>query len=79
MPGSIGEDFGMIGRKTEKLEKLSLDLEAEEYIGRVGSTLKNEHRSCLTKKKLLIMLNTTRVSLAYFDTGRVDHAEHDPC
>ena len=72
MSGSIGEDFGMIGRRTKKLEKSSLDSESEGYTCRVGFTLRSGHGACLTKKKLLTMLNTTRISLAYFNMGSVD-------
>ena len=47
--GSIGEDFGMIGRRTEKLKKSSLELESKRYTGRVEFTLKSGHGACLTK------------------------------
>ena len=33
MLGSISEDFGMIGRRTENLEKSSLNSELGEYTG----------------------------------------------
>ena len=49
MSGSIGEDFGMIGQRTKKLEISSLDSESEGNTGRVEFTLKSGHGACLTK------------------------------
>ena len=76
MSGSINEDCGMIGRRTEELRKSSLDLESEGYTGNVEFALEIQHGACLTIPDTLTSMNMTRVHLAYLDTGRVGRDEH---
>mgnify|MGYP001550946019 CR=1 FL=1 len=75
--GSVDEDYGTIGRESEELEKSSLDEHPEGNTGRVGFALEsNTGRVWLSSIYLLTSMNTTRVHLAYMDTGRVGLSGH---
>ena len=71
MPGSIGEDFGMIGRRTKKLEKSSLELESEGTRAVLDLHCKINMGRVDQKEELLTMLNTARVRFTLCSTRAV--------
>ena len=73
---SVGKGCGMIGREMKELKKSSWDQHPEGYTGRAGFGLEIQHGACLTIPGILTSLNTTRVHLAYLNTGRVGPDGH---